>query len=551
MAVATPGETGPAVKPLHTDNPPIYCESPTALPAAVESSPPSPTTVTQPRQSAGKPATGLAVWVVAWLEEAYSLSWFTSALVHASIIVLLSALMFTDTGSAPDLWLEGMFETSVAQQIELEESSLSAGGDFSLPRDPPAVLTSPGTTTSVSLTHPTTPQLAPTGQTPLGTIASAESLGNLLATRGGGLSGRDPANRRRLALGGGGSLASESAVELGLAWLAAHQGDDGGWRFNLAGHPECAGACRHSGFVESTTASTGLALLCFLGAGYTQHEGPYQEVVTDGLYYLIDRMVLTSDGGDLRDLTLLDRLGEGSPRIRKSGDMYSHGIATLALCEAYALTGDENLAQPAQKAVDFIVYAQHTRGGWRYEPKQPGDTTVSGWQVAALKSALLGDLQVPRDVWYRASEFFDTVQDDRGAAYGYQTPRRNRPSTSAVGLLCRMMLGWPQDHPPLLRGAAGLADENPLVSNMYFNYYATQVLHHLGGSGWQRWNLRMRDYLVDTQEQTGHERGSWYFKEAWSDRGGRLYTTTLSILTLEVYYRYLPMYGERFVEEGP
>ena len=86
---------------------------------------------------------------------------------------------------------------------------------------------------------------------------------------------------------------------------------------------------------------------------------------------------------------------------------------------------------------------------------------------------------------------------------------------------------------------------------MYFNYYATQVLHHLGGSGWQRWNLRMRDYLVDTQEQTGHERGSWYFKEAWSDRGGRLYTTTLSILTLEVYYRYLPMYGERFVEEGP
>jgi hypothetical protein len=154
-------------------------------------------------------------------------------------------------------------------------------------------------------------------------------------------------------------------------------------------------------------------------------------------------------------------------------------------------------------------------------------------------------------VWYRASEYFDSVQDDRGATYGYQRPSSTRTSMSAVGLLCRMMLGWPHDHRPLLQGITRLGGENPAENHMYFNYYATQALHHFGGRNWNKWNPQMRDYLVETQSQEGHETGSWFMRENWSDRGGRLYSTTLAILTLEVYYRYMPMYQEDFVDNGP
>ena len=198
-----------------------------------------------------------------------------------------------------------------------------------------------------------------------------------------------------------------------------------------------------------------------------------------------------------------------------------------------------------------MVYAQHEKGGWRYQPGEPGDTSVTGWQITALKSGSLAKLKIPRNVWYKAANFLDDVQEDRGASYGYQTPSRKRRSMSVVGLFCRMLLGWPKNHPPMLKGMAKIANQVPHQSNMYFNYYASQALHHMGGPGWKRWNPRMRRYLVESQATDGHERGSWYFKEAWSDRGGRLYTTTLAILTLEVYYRYMPMYQESFVGDAP
>jgi hypothetical protein len=545
-----------AVNILHADNLSIPPDPPVAQPVAIAGgeNPPEqrPPVLEADEAQDRRPQKGLAGWTEAWLKEGYSLSWLFSALIHTSIVVLLSLLMLDDMGDGPVLWLEGSVAADVAETIDLEESSLSAeGGDFSLPRETALVLPTLGSSPSVSLADPTLAQTLITLKTETGSLQAAPAIGNLMASLGGGLDGRSLANRRRLALGGGGSEASESAVELGLAWLAAHQSPDGGWRFNLEDLPACGGACRDSGFVESSTGSTGLALLCFLGAGYTQHEGPHQEVVSSGIYHLVDQMIITSEGGDLRGQTILDQLGEGSPRIRQSGDMYSHGIATLALCEAYALSRDKNLAQPSQLAVDFIVNAQHEQGGWRYHPRDPGDTTVSGWQVTALKSGLLADLHVPRDVWYRATEYFDSVQDSRGATYGYQTPSTKRRSTSVVGLFCRMLLGWPKDHTPLRRGMAQIAAESPLESNMYFNYYATQALYHLGGKGWKKWNPRMRDHLVGTQAQQGHEQGSWFFKEAWSDRGGRLYTTTLSILTLEVYYRYLPMYDDAFVDLAP
>jgi len=406
---------------------------------------------------------------------------------------------------------------------------------------------------------------APADEFGVGGIASElEALSNPLASRGGGLEGRKFENRYGLALAGGGSKESEAAVEAGLAWMAEHQLKNGGWNFDLEKKcPQCAGYCRNSGTYTSTTAATGLALLSFLGAGYTHKEGKYQEVVARGLYYLEERMTVTSHGGDLRDSQSAPEataLVDGAGRLQllsplRRDTMYSHGIATLALTEAYAMTGDSSLRKPAEEAVKFIVNAQYDDGGWRYPPKWeypgPGDVTVTGWQLMALKSGLLAGIDVPYEVWMKAAEFLDGLQEEGGAKYQYVRGERGTAATAAVGLLCRMIGGWPKEHRPLQKGASAIGALSPSQENMYFNYYASQVLHHLGGRTWERWNPRMRDYLVNTQQTNGHEQGSWYFPEAHSTPGGRLYTTAMAIMTLEVYYRYMPLYKEPFIGRAP
>jgi hypothetical protein len=274
-------------------------------------------------------------------------------------------------------------------------------------------------------------------------------------------------------------------------------------------------------------------LLPFLGAGYSHQTGPYQKVVRDGLYYLTTRMRETDHGGDLTE----------------NVTMYAQGLAAIALCEGLAMTDDRNLRIPAQKAIDFICYAQHPRGGWRYFPGQPGDTTVTGWQAMALKSARLAKLSFPSPTIPRVREFLDSVQESDGAFYGYQKPDK-LPGPTSVGLLLRMYFGWEQDDPRLVRGVRYLAQLGPSKTDVYFNFYATQVISHHGGPLWERWNTRMREHLVSTQEQKGHERGSWYFPDKHGTVGGRLYTTAMCAMILEVYYRYLPLYGDGAVRDA-
>jgi hypothetical protein len=315
-----------------------------------------------------------------------------------------------------------------------------------------------------------------------------------------------------------------------LAWLAAHQRGDGSWRFD---HRDgaCQGLCRNPGTVASTTASTGLALLAFLGAGEVGEGSQYHKAVERGLYYLSSRVIIGPHGGDLQE-----------------GTMYAQGIATLALCEACAMTDDKSLRTPTQAAVDFICKVQHEEGGWRYYPGQPGDTTVFGWQIMALKSARLAGLTVPESVMQRAQKFLDSVQDEDGAVYGYMTPDR-MPTPTAVGLLSRMYFGWEQDDPRLAAGVAYLQKLGPSRTDAYFNYYAHQLMHHFEGDGWDAWNQELRDRLIATQARRGHEHGSWYFNDEHGESGGRLYTTAMCIMALEVYYRHMPIYGETAVEE--
>ena len=59
-----------------------------------------------------------------------------------------------------------------------------------------------------------------------------------------------------------------------------------------------------------------------------------------------------------------------------------------------------------------------------------------------------------------------------------------------------------------------------------------------GGPEWERWNKIVRDQVVKRQIKAGCERGSWPNDDTHGAVGGRVYTTALAIMTLEVYYRF-------------
>jgi len=341
---------------------------------------------------------------------------------------------------------------------------------------------------------------------------------------------RTPSGRSEGVRYGGGTPQSEEAVERAVRWLAAHQRQDGSWNFNHLSEA-CQHYCTHPGSEGSTTAATALALLPFLGAGYTHKEGEYRDVVQRGLDYLKSRGIRISYGNDLRD-----------------GSMYGHALATIALCEAYGMTHDAELKEAAQGALDYISYVQdNNTGGWRYNPGESGDTTVTGWMLMALKSGQMARLNTKTPTIFAAQRFLDSVQNQDGSQYGYQS-RKPRPATTAVGLLCRMYTGWRRSHPGLVQGVAHLNVWGPAKDSLYYDYYATQVLFHWAGPEWDTWNRKMREQLISTQERAGHQAGSWYFESQQSAAGGRLYNTALATMILEVYYRIMPLYGEQAVE---
>ncbi|MGC3969301.1 MAG: terpene cyclase/mutase family protein [Pirellulales bacterium] len=363
-------------------------------------------------------------------------------------------------------------------------------------------------------------------------LASAAGSGSPVA--GTLLAGRDPRIRSRMLNIEGGTERTELAVAMGLRWIAKHQLRDGSWSLNrFPMSDDCRGQCHDVG-VPSDTSATALALLPFLGAGFTHKvEGDYRQTVDDGLRRLV--AMQDEDGGLM-----------GRPVYGNTG-MYAHGQATMALCEAYALSQDSKLRVPAQKAVDFIVAAQHSAGGWRYFPDQPGDTSVVGWQLMALRSAQMAGLDVPEQVFKQSNKFLASVQkSDTQALFGYMPHSQATETMTAEGLLCRLYSGWRTDFGPLLRGADWLLKNHlPKAqdANMYYWYYASQTMHHLGGERWRKWNERMRPLLIELQEKEGHEMGSWTPTSDHHDAaGGRLYMTALAVCTLEVYYRHLPIY---------
>jgi hypothetical protein len=221
----------------------------------------------------------------------------------------------------------------------------------------------------------------------------------------------------------------------------------------------------------------------------------------------------------------------------------------MALCELYGMSGDEDLKQPAQRSLDFIVASQHKpSGGWRYQPHESADTSVVGWQVMALKSGEMAGLTVAAEAFQHVSRWLKSVEGNQpvGGVFGY-TNRSPKVTMTAEGLLCLQFIGLERDDPRMRAGADYLLKHLPQkkqVNTSYAWYYGSQVMYHMQGKYWQAWNEALRDILVESQEQTGTTAGTWKPKDQWENTGGRLYASSMKLLILEVYYRHLPLYQQ-------
>jgi hypothetical protein len=358
--------------------------------------------------------------------------------------------------------------------------------------------------------------------------------------------------------GGKGTLGpeTEAAIELGLVFLARHQLPEGNW--SLQGFDDVTNAVsadERKFMLISDTGASALSILAFQGGGYTHREHQYKDVVRKGLDYLVRNQ---KENGDL--FVPLD------DRSNQSVWLYSHALGTIALCEAYGMTGDPALKDPAQKAINFIVAAQNKDlGGWRYAPGVGTDTSVTGWMMMALKSGELANLEVSTESYARISKWLSVSQGGSSEPFVFRynpyapdtaQQRHGRlPSKtmSAVGLLMRLYTGWEKDNPNMQDGAKYLAKHYPQIGtaadpqrDTYYWYYATQVMCHMEGDHWENWKKQLFPLLRDTQLQTGPWAGSWNPRgtvpDRWGLHAGRLYVTTMNLLSLEVEYRKLPLY---------
>ncbi len=473
-------------------------------------------------------------------------AWMVSTFVHAAILLTLGLISLTDpikmvnvlsataTGEeGPEIEEFTIEQIDPGEMEEVEEITEPVEVTETVEMAEPISVDVPMDIASVPLdVSDLAAQMAP----------SSVSLQSLASVKMAAMDSRSEKMKKKLLRELGGNSASEAAVTEALKWLSLHQTRAGSWTFahNLVCNNACGNGCEENR-TEAYNAATAMALLPFLGAGQTHKSGDFQAVVRRGLQFLIRN----GKPGTKSGLPVLN-LAESD------GNMYSHGLATIALSEAYAMTEDPTLAVPTQAALNYIVAAQCRDGGWRYgfQDARGGDTSVVGWQVMALKSGYMGHLIVPPQTIQGSLLFLDKVQSKGGAWYGYDKPEtRLRPATTAVGLLCRMYTGWDKNHPALQEGVQGLAKTGVIKGDIYYNYYAAQVLRQTGGPEWEKFNTELRDWLVASQAQEGGAKGSWYFPSGHVSGAGRLCVTSFATMILEVYYRHMPLYAEQDEED--
>jgi len=324
------------------------------------------------------------------------------------------------------------------------------------------------------------------------------------------------------------SAESRKCVDAGLRWIADHQLADGGWSFDLDKCPKCRGQCSDSGHLaDARIAPTALALWAMFRGEQTPRRGEHRRSVAKGLKFLLDRAQKEEGGWSF---------GE------ESGPLDSHALTMIMLCEAYGIDGRRlsEFKETVQRTASHGLSVQNRDGGWG-RPKS--DIVSTAWYMFALDRYHRSYLDVPAENVKRLTKYIDRIaaEDEPGPVQG--SPRNDHRRATAAELFCRIHIDKPFED-PVKKAIDRLAAGGYAKEDMVYNLFAgeTLILHGTTGlhqdARWRRWNVGLRDWLVEQQVKDGHESGSWtpVKSSAESSAGGRLYSTAMATLILETYY---------------
>ncbi|MCK6447967.1 MAG: terpene cyclase/mutase family protein [Planctomycetes bacterium] len=396
-----------------------------------------------------------------------------------------------------------------------------------------------------------------TGGTPIGVgkVGHHGTAPSAFSSRVAGLGGRGGGGLGQGGGGGrGGARTMEGAALAALEWLKNHQSPDGRWDCDGFSANCDKGRCSGPGYSNNDIGVTGLALLCFLGAGETHVTGNYKETVKRGLKFL---------------LTVQDDKGCFGQKVGHHF-VYNHACAALAMTEAYGMTQAKAFKEPAQKAVNFILEMQNPYEAWRYAypPDGDNDVSVTGWMLMVLKSARSSGLTIDEGQASTALAWIDSMTDQQTGRTGYnETGGRSSRQTeflktfpaelseamTAVGVLSRVLGGRTPDADPMIAKGAELMsarlpkwDTKTGEIDFYYWYYGTLAMYQADdGSRWKRWEDAIQGAIIDTQrmKEGECEYGSWDPIDPWSPAGGRVYSTAVLCLCALIKYRYPRVFG--------
>lgn len=415
---------------------------------------------------------------------------------------------------------------------------------------------------------------------------------------------RNREQRREAARRFGGTQESEAAVERSLKWFSSIQLPDGHWDASSYGSglvdTDENNIPRNFAGRDSDTGISALIILSYLGAGYTHEGGQYSLQVDRALDWLISQQ--GSDGnlggnaghyakmychamatyalaeaigmqrstimGPIIEPDALSAAGLVAHQAASSvmlqqglpaGPFMASGIAVLqteADRNSYQLrkVDDLRLESALLRAITYTLSQQDpTSGGWRYTRGQEGDVSMFGWQMMSLKSAAIAGVEISPKVRDRMTQFLNSVrQGQSGGLFGYrrsvqiggQETEKVTAVMTAEALFCQQMLGYQRDSATSRESVTYILKNRPRLAELdfYYWYYGTLAMYQYGGEPWEMWNSVVRDTLILEQRTGGTNAGSWDPNGPWGRYGGRLYSTALATLTLEVYYRLLPLY---------
>ena len=313
----------------------------------------------------------------------------------------------------------------------------------------------------------------------------------------------------------GGTAETEMAVEKGLQWILRQQQEDGSWSIDTTSLT----AANRSPTDSAAVAGTAMALLALTGSGNTHQAGKHQEAITRGATFLLSQQ----QDGRFQGQTL-----------------YVHAISAYAITDLYALTGDPQLRPSVERAVEYSLNAQDPKhGGWRYQPRQGGDLSVTSWFVAGLTRAREAGIDVPTPSLDQAEKFVNETETRIG--YAYLPGIQARPSMTGAGILSlqRLTGAWSDVvHADKIKLLVASANFEGAAKDFYGWLHITEALRNNGGQAWNQWNSLLRTELPRMQRTEGEDAGSWPHEASRFGKGaGPLYTTCFAVLTLQSYYR--------------